>query len=388
MLGDTSGVARTDDRGEYRIFWITPGRYYVGAGESDNSYIPPFFNEVKEPFALMFYPNERVFESASPVDVRPGAVLEGMDFILQPQTFHRIRGRVIDTRTGRPPNGAIVSLSGLLPSGDRSDSRVYYNAADGTFEAPGVQPGEYVLTAQPRDLTATTAHPPFSGTAAVSVVDADVDNVLLSIAPPDSISGQIRADAPLPRRLQVQLESTGVFASSTDTTSALAAADGSFTLQARRDDTLEYRVVMDELPPGWYLKEARLGDRDARTPTRLSGEGRLEILLSSRAGNVIGVIESAQGRPAPTGVIAVLVPDARKRLDLFQTVSVERDGRFAFSNVAPGSYKIFAWEDIDDCSWFDPVVLKAFEDKATPVRVSESSRETVNVRVIPAGDAP
>jgi hypothetical protein len=149
---------------------------------------------------------------------------------------------------------------------------------------------------------------------------------------------------------------------------------------------MEYRVVIEELPPGWYLKEARLGDRDARTPTRLSGNGKLEILLSSRAGNVIGVIESAQGRPAPTDVTAVLVPDARQRLDLFQVVGFEPDGRFAFSNVAPGAYKIFAWEDIESSAWFDPALLKEFEDKATPVRVSESSRETVNVRAIPAGD--
>jgi hypothetical protein len=386
MLGDASGAARTNDRGEYRIFWITPGRYYVGAGESDTAYIPPHFNEVTNPFALMFYPNEKVFEAASPIEVRPGAVLEAMDFILQPQTFHRIRGRIIDTRTGRPPENAILSVSGWLPSGDRSYNKAYYNAANGTFEAPNVQPGEYVLTAHPRDLTAPTAQTPFSGTAAVSVVDADVDNVMLSITPPDSIAGQIRADAPLPVRLQVQLKSTGVFASSTDTISAVADDDGSFTLQAQRNAPMEYRVVIEELPPGWYLKEARLGDRDARTPTRLSGNGKLEILLSSRAGNVIGVIESAQGRPAPTDVTAVLVPDARQRLDLFQVVGFEPDGRFAFSNVAPGAYKIFAWEDIESSAWFDPALLKEFEDKATPVRVSESSRETVNVRAIPAGD--
>src|SRR5207245_3126565 len=33
----TVGTTRTDDRGEYRLYWVTPGRYYlnVGLGNAD-----------------------------------------------------------------------------------------------------------------------------------------------------------------------------------------------------------------------------------------------------------------------------------------------------------------------------------------------------------------
>jgi hypothetical protein len=387
LLQDTQSIAHTNDRGEFRIFWITPGRYYVGAGGSARRYSSPsLLNEVVEPFALMFYPNEMTLEAASTVEVRPGAALEGVDFILQPQTFHRIRGRVIDSRTGRPPDGAIILVSARLPSGEHSYNEAYYNAANGTFEVPDVQPGEYAISAQPHDQPLTTAQPPFLGIAAVTVSDADVDNVQLSIAPPDAIAGQILADAPLPRRVEVRLEPAGAYDSRTQTTAAVAAADGSFTLQARRDIPAEYRVVIGGLPPGWYLKEARLGDRDALTQTQLSGAGRLEIMLSSKAGNVSCVIEGAQGRPVP-GAKAVLVPDTRARLDLFQMVTAERDGRFAFSSVPPGGYRILAWEDVNFYALFDPAVFKEFEDKATPVWVADSSRETLRIRVIPTGDA-
>src|SRR5438309_1968584 len=31
----SAGAAKTNDRGEYRLYWITPGRYYVVAGSLD-----------------------------------------------------------------------------------------------------------------------------------------------------------------------------------------------------------------------------------------------------------------------------------------------------------------------------------------------------------------
>jgi hypothetical protein len=46
---------QTDDRGEYRIFWITPGRYYLNVTPSNIS--PIFPNQVVEPgYVPTYYP--------------------------------------------------------------------------------------------------------------------------------------------------------------------------------------------------------------------------------------------------------------------------------------------------------------------------------------------
>ena len=52
--------------------------------------------------------------------------------------------------------------------------------------------------------------------------------------------------------------------------------------------------------------------------------------------------------------------------------------------VTPGDYKLFAWEDIEQFSYFDPEVLKQFEDKGRPIHIVESAKEMVELRLIPA----
>jgi hypothetical protein len=51
--------------------------------------------------------------------------------------------------------------------------------------------------------------------------------------------------------------------------------------------------------------------------------------------------------------------------------------------IAPGDYKLFAWEDLEPGEYNDPDFIRKYEALATPVRVSESSNLTVEVKVIP-----
>jgi hypothetical protein len=81
----------------------------------------------------------------------------------------------------------------------------------------------------------------------------------------------------------------------------------------------------------------------------------------------------------------VLIPDkARHRIELFKTATTNQNGRFTFANLPPGDYKLYAWEAVELYRWFDPEFLKAFDQFAVPVRVGESSRQTVDARLIPS----
>ncbi|MBI2149205.1 MAG: hypothetical protein HYU27_01190 [Acidobacteria bacterium] len=57
---------------------------------------------------------------------------------------------------------------------------------------------------------------------------------------------------------------------------------------------------------------------------------------------------------------------------------------FTFRGVPPGDYKVFSWEALESYAFYDPAVLQQFEPKGKPVRVSESSKESVEARIIPA----
>ena len=123
-------------------------------------------------------------------------------------------------------------------------------------------------------------------------------------------------------------------------------------------------------------------------PLRFSGSTgeTLDILVGTTRAQVSGVVLDARSQPAP-GMRVVLVPDRnRDRTELFRVVTSEQNGRFSMSGVAPGDYKAFSWEALEQFGWFDPDVLSQSEGAVRAVHVTDSSSE-VEVRLIPAGGA-
>ena len=112
---------------------------------------------------------------------------------------------------------------------------------------------------------------------------------------------------------------------------------------------------------------------------------RLEILLSPNAGQIEGDIVDEHGDPV-RGVQPVLIPDRdRERRDLFKIVTTDQNGHFTIKGIPPGVYKVFAWEELDQFAYYDPEILRRYELQGKSVTVSESSKSTVHVKVIPAG---
>src|SRR5215831_13943774 len=78
--------ARTDDRGEYRIFALTPGRYYVTAYTDPNSEAGENSNEVIDPgYVRTYYSGTTDSSTATAVELQPGIELQTIDFTLSRQ---------------------------------------------------------------------------------------------------------------------------------------------------------------------------------------------------------------------------------------------------------------------------------------------------------------
>jgi hypothetical protein len=78
----------------------------------------------------------------------------------------------------------------------------------------------------------------------------------------------------------------------------------------------------------------------------------------------------------------VLVPDRRERLDLFKSTVANASGQFTIQGVAPGAYKVFAWEAIEQFSYFDPDVLRQYEQNGKAITIEDSSKATIEVKAI------
>jgi len=438
------GTVMTDDHGEYRMYWVSPGRYYLLAGKSSTGANPladlylsdlagggANGNEVPSVLGYAFYPGVQEIANARTIDLQPGADLQSVDLVLatKPRTF-KVRGKIVDSRTGQPPPRASVVVAtqtpGLNPDTDQffgpDSPSPNYNGKTGTFEIRDLLPGTYSLVASVMDTPVPGRPGPVgrsSGMISVAIGSADLDNVAISVIPAVTIPGRLRIDGQLPAqmsldRLRVQLVPAGASAGSQaslpdllsnvlyQNSQASVASDGTFRLANIVQG--EYRIEFSGFPvnisaqggtqyygsmqtANAYLKEARFDGIDVmNAPLRFSGSvnNGLELVLAFGSGRVEGTVTDNRSQPVAGGRI-VAVPDRNRfRTDLYRSVSIEQNGHFVFTSLAPGDYKIFAWESVEDNSWFDPDLLARAEGRAHSVHISESTTQNVSVQIIPA----
>jgi hypothetical protein len=135
-----------------------------------------------------------------------------------------------------------------------------------------------------------------------------------------------------------------------------------------------------------YIKEARFDGADVLNgPLRISGttSGSLDIVIGVGGGQISGTLTDRRSQPVPVTQV-VLIPDrSRDRTELYRTVNTDENGRFNFIGITPGDYKVFSWEGLEPYGWFDPDVMAQSEGKGVSVRVTESSAEMIDVKLIP-----
>jgi hypothetical protein len=118
---------------------------------------------------------------------------------------------------------------------------------------------------------------------------------------------------------------------------------------------------------------------------RLQGqaEDQLVIVIGTKPGSVEGHVLNNQQQPA-VGTTVVLVHDDALRYRVNEKfTSTDLGGRFQFENVAPGNYKLFAWETIEKAAWNDPNLMQEYERYATPIRIEEGGKASADLQAIP-----
>jgi hypothetical protein len=322
-----------------------------------------------------------------------------MDFRLRQEPVFHVRGRVVDAVSGQPPANASISITPREQfGGGVFSSSAPYNRSDGTFQLNDVLPGSYYVRAQiPIRLEpgATNGPPrPPSGVMAVDVAGSDLENVLITIYPPVSITGRVRVDAqtnPSFDRVRVSLQSPGPITASPPPQPATVNADGTFVIESVLPG--EYQVALvGALPTGTgssqqlYLKEARFGAIDALSGViSISGpvSDQLQVVLAADGAKLTGSVTDARQQPVPQSQI-VLVPSHRERRDLYKATRTDASGHFTLPLVPPGSYKIFAGDIQLMDSFYDPSVFAKLDSKGTPIEVGNSASSNVDLRLIPA----
>jgi len=103
----------------------------------------------------------------------------------------------------------------------------------------------------------------------------------------------------------------------------------------------------------------------------------------------------AQDKPPQTSTLsgsvvsnATVLPIAeaklRSRRDSFYEATTDQYGRYHVEGIRPGDYKLFAWDDLEPNSWFDPDFLKDVEGRGEAVTVTANGHGTVSLHLVGA----
>jgi hypothetical protein len=377
---ESVGTDTTNDRGEYRVYWIAPGRYFVAAtvppsGGNIHPYLPgPGVNQIAESgYPLTYYAGTTDQTSATVIVLQPGAEISTIDFTLRRQPVFRIRGRLVDTGNERP---ASAWLS-LVPRNSRIprlglDSGARYIGSNDTFEFRDILPGSYWIRASGVGGSAREA---------VDVSNADVENIVLTLTHCCSIKGRIVLEEPA--SIFSDDDRPQLFLNQERIRGELQ-PDGTFTAAVLPGD---YHLSLSPLPPNIYIKAVRLGSTDVLNGFSIRGpvSGLLEIVLGTKAGQIDGTIVDRVRNPM-RGIHVILMParQADRVPGRVENVTSDQNGRFAIRAIPPGDYKLFAWEDLEPNAYYDSDFVRKYETLGTPIQISENMKQTVEIKIIPA----
>jgi len=382
----TETTAQTDDRGEYRLFGLSPGRYFVSAvfpqwGRFSRGDEPEEAQPNQQGYAKMYYPGTPEASKATAISIKEGEEIPSVEIFMRQLAVFRIRGRVYNQITHKAGTQTEVFLMPKTRTREwGGEQRTSIQKQDGSFELADTLPGSYVLTAMWFD-----EGKPHIARLPIDVGNADVDGVSIAITPGTDISGRIIWEG-TPSLEQDELsimaeapDSMFNFGGDSRVTSA-----NTFVLKGVGDGT--YRARVWGYGKDCYVKDVQYAGSSALEDgfaVQGSAAGTLEITLSSRGARVQGTVADSDGLRA-VGVRVVLVPEPARRTQssLFKEQTTDQYGHFEVRGIAPGDYKLFSWEEAESGAWEDPEFLKPFEGKGEKVTLQEGDQKTLNLTAI------
>jgi hypothetical protein len=256
----------------------------------------------------------------------------------------------------------------------------------GAFEIRGVSPGSYFFLATADNGALSSEVIP------VTVANDDVDGVRLVLAKTISISGDLSLEnSPSldASKLHVKLRrSTTEFDQTID---ARVNRDGTFKLE-HVSLYPEYDIAVEQLPAGTYVKSVNprsLGLLQGKA--RVVADQKVQIDIATPI-CALDVHVTKRGSSAP-GARVVLLPEPamRRRADRYLTGRTDESGSLHLPAVPPGTYAVYAFEQIEPDGHYALAYSPAAENRlrvhAQILIIAEDDRKkSVELTIIPADD--
>lgn len=386
--------ASTNDLGEFRLFGLSPGSYYVVAIESSVSDLASglatlvssggsaaefvvergtisFESEQQaNHHPPMYYPGVTQRGQAQKIHVAAGQETR-IDLSLRPEKTVTVSGRVLGP-TGKPAAQVFVAIhSQDIASAFSELGASGITDAQGKFEIKGVLPGSYTVSA-----ASQVEEKSYSAQQPLEVAGENVTGIQLRLSGGVDLPGRVVAAAGSDVDLgQVQAMLLATHGSSF----AKMKKDGTFTFSNVQQGT--YGLQLFGLPEGWFVSSVAFGAQNVLESGLKLGEAgaahTIDVVIKQGTGQIEGTV-FRQDDPAP-GSIVRLAPERSSayRTDLDRTANTDQRGHFIIKDIVPGRYRATATSGEHDGEDDD----ESAADSAAETSITLSERESKTVQL-------
>ena len=337
----------TDDRGIYRIYGLSAGRYLVSIGGTGgvglNSLGRQRYHE------MTFHPGVTDRAKATIVEVKEGAEASGIDIKLGlPSQTYKASGRIVDAATGKPFSSAAVNYGAAPGETKMVSPRALGTApnARGEFQLDGIIPGKYHAFAWLDDDSEF-----YSDASPFEVTNADVTGITVKVHRGQVVSGTVviegGADAEAQARL-TQLRMQAVNHSDDIAVprqmTARIAPDGSFRLTGVQPGRLSFYINSFFEPTKFAVLRTERGGLAQKDGVQIAaGETvtDVRVVLAITSGTLRGEIKTTGDGSLDDYDLEVKATRIGGEQPFSRdTGEVDASGRFTIEEMIPGDYDV------------------------------------------------
>ena len=421
-LTPSGRTASTNDLGQFRIYGLPPGEYYVSAQLRNMNMMifdmagggagGPTGSNQTSGYAATYYPGTASPADAQRVAVAVGQELGSVDIQLQPVKLAKITGTAVGS-DGKPMSGAMVMLMPtmrdamqFMPGGSSRTNK------DGQFTLTGVAPGEYSLQVQSGGAMISAAGAAMSftfrtvdgasdnpqapqerefATMSVNVAGDDINGMVVVATRGAKASGTVTfASGMKPDGLNTMR----IMPTPTDdnpgpvmTLGGAAVKDnGTFELEGLVGNRI-FRMMNP--PKGWVTKAVHFNGEDVTDKGIDFKPGQdlegIEIELTNKTTSITGSVKDDQGN-ALKDYTVVIFPEDQTKWGLAQnrwtsTARPDQQGQFKINNLPPGAFYAIAVDYVAQGDWSDPEWMARAAKRATRFTLDEGAAKTLDLKL-------
>jgi carboxypeptidase family protein len=383
-------MATTNDIGEFRLFGIPPGQYYISATWRNLNMAPNANPNDRTAYAPTYFPGTTSVNDAQRITLLAGQELNNVLMALNPIKAARVSGTATGA-DGKPMTQAMIMVSQSNGGFGFTMSGAGQVRPDGTFTIVGIAPGDYTLRVQ--RMGPPSPDGPETAMASITVNGEDISDVHLVAAKPSKITGRVVVDpaavAALPPVLMISVFPVSPSGIPAPPPPPARVADD-FTFETKSTPG-RMRFALgggfNAGPTGWTVRTVRLNSidvTDAGVEIKANEDVSVEVELTNKLTTVSGLVTNARGDASKDYTTIVFAQDKDKWTgnSRYQNMGrPDQDGRFKITGLPPGEYYIIAIDHLDPGQQSDPDFLESVRSRASSLSLNEGETKTVNLRL-------